>query len=67
MGPAVLCWCGFSHRGNQDNAYTCQSFAVLKEHPELLAAFHACGCDPEHGEVGVMLKRDLQAVMRGTL
>jgi hypothetical protein len=61
MGPEVLCWCGFSNRGNRDNAYTCQPFSVLKERPELLSAFRACGCDPERGEVGIMLKRDLRS------
>lgn len=63
MGPDVLCWCGFSHRGNRDNAYTCQPFSVLKERPELLSAFRACGCSPERGEVGIMLERDLRAAM----
>lgn len=61
MGPEVLCWCGFSHRGNRDNAYTCQPFSVLKDRPELLSAFRACGCDPERGEVGIMLERDLRS------
>lgn len=61
MGPEVLCWCGFSHRGNRDNAYTCQPFSVLKERPELLSAFRACGCDPDRGEVGIMLERDLRS------
>jgi DNA-directed RNA polymerase subunit RPC12/RpoP len=61
MGPEALCWCGFSHRGNRDNAYTCQPFSILDERPELLSAFRACGCDPERGEVGIMLERDLRS------
>jgi len=66
MGPEVLCWCGFSHKHNHTaTAYVCQPFTVLETKPELLAAFKACGCDPERGgEVGIMLERDLHAVMR---
>ncbi len=64
MGPEVLCWCGFSHRHNHNaTAYVCQPFSVLKERPELLEAFQACGCDPKRGgEVGVMLERDFRAM-----
>lgn len=67
MGPEVLCWCGYSHKHNHNaTAYVCQPFTVLETKPELLAAFQACGCDPKRGgEVGIMLERDLQAVMRG--
>ena len=63
MSPDVLCWCGFSHRGNHNStAYVCQPFAVLKERPGLLEAFRACGCDPARGgEVGIMLERDLRS------
>lgn len=61
MGPDVLCWCGFSHRGNHNSmAYVCQPFSVLEELPELEQAFRACGCDPGMGEVGIMLERDLR-------
>jgi hypothetical protein len=42
----------------------CKPFSVLKDRPELLDAFQACGCDPKRGgEVGVMLERDFRAVM----
>lgn len=63
-GPEVLCWCGFGHRHNKGTtAYVCQPFTVLKERPELLGAFLACGCDPKRGgEVGIMLERDLYAM-----
>jgi len=62
MSPDVLCWCGFSHRGNHNStAYVCQPFTVLKDRPELEQAFRACGCDPSRGEVGIMLKRDLRS------
>lgn len=67
MGPEALCWCGFSHRGNSDqNAYVCQPFSILKEHPELLKAFLSCGCNPDRGEVGIMLERDLRDGPRGS-
>lgn len=59
MGPDVLCWCGFSHRGQRHmTAYRCVPFSALKEHPELERHFRACGCDPEFGEVGIVLERD---------
>ena len=64
MGPEVLCWCGFSHRAQHGTAYVCQPFSVLKERPELLEAFRACGCDPGRGEVGIMLERDLRSNVR---
>lgn len=61
MGPSVLCWCGFSHRGNHNStAYVCQPFSVLQEYPELSSAFAACGCDPKRGEVGIMLEKDFR-------
>lgn len=62
MNPGMLCWCGFSHRGNHNStAYVCQPFSVLKDRPELEQAFRACGCDPSRGEVGIMLERDLRS------
>lgn len=60
MGPEELCWCGFSHRMNLDNAYICLPFSILQDRPELASAFRACGCDPGRGEVGIMLARDLR-------
>lgn len=61
MGPQSLCWCGFSHRQQHHmTAYRCLPFAVLKERPNLEAAFRACGCDPRRGEIGVVLERDMQ-------
>ena len=39
-------------------AYRCVPFSALKEHPELERHFRACGCDPEFGEVGIVLERD---------
>jgi len=61
MDSTSLCWCGFSHKLNHNStAYVCKPFSILKERPELLAAFQACGCDPARGgEVGIMLERDL--------
>lgn len=59
MGPEALCWCGFAHRGQNLTVYRCVPFSILQERPELDAAFRACGCDPERGEVGIVLERDL--------
>lgn len=59
MGPEVLCWCGYSHRGQRATAYRCMPFSILKERPELLAAFRACGCEPGRQEVGIVLESDL--------
>lgn len=65
-GPDGVCWCGFSHRNNHSStAYVCQPFSVLEQHPDLLAAFLACGCDPKRGEVGIMLERDYRKVVNG--
>lgn len=60
MGPAVLCWCGFSMKHNNSTAYRCLPFSVLKERPELRQAFLACGCDPSRGEVGIVLNDSIQ-------
>lgn len=61
MGPDALCWCGFSHRNQNLNGYQCVPYSILKERPELLNAFRACGCDPSKDliGVGIMLQRDL--------
>lgn len=60
-GPDALCWCGMKHRGQHMAAYVCQPFSILEQHPALLDAFLACGCDPKRGEVGIMLERDYRA------
>lgn len=60
MGPEALCWCGFTHRRQEENPYRCVPYSILKEYPKLIRAFRACGCDPERGgDVGIMLTRDL--------
>ncbi len=64
MGPEVLCWCGFSHRHQHCEPYRCLPFSVLKERPNLEAAFRACGCDPGRGEVGIVCERDWAAQRR---
>lgn len=67
MGADALCWCGFSHRNNHPTtAYICQPFTILAlgvnysedQVIKLRNAFLACGCNPERGEVGIMLDRD---------
>lgn len=55
-----ICWCDFSHRGQNATAYRCLPFSVLEKQPELREAFGACGCDPKHGEVGVVLESDIR-------
>lgn len=59
MGPDALCWCGYQHRGQHRTAYRCLPFTVLKDKPELLEAFRACGCEPGRQLIGVVLERDL--------
>lgn len=64
MGPGCLCWCGFSHRGQRElNPYLCQPFYILDTKPELKTAFLNCGCDPDKGEVGILLESDLRRIM----
>lgn len=60
MGPDEICWCGYAPRLNSVGAYRCLPFRVLDRMPELAAAFRACGFDPERGEVGFVLERDLR-------
>ena len=59
LGPQCLCWCGFNHRGNNNNGYMCQPFSAIEHYPAMREAFLACGCDPSRGEVGIVLVRDL--------
>ena len=67
MGPQVLCWCGFFHKGNYGTtAYMCAPFSILKEHPNLRDAFMSCGSDPSRGEVGILLERDYREEMAKT-
>jgi hypothetical protein len=61
--PAVLCWCGFKHRGNAEGAYRCLPFSLINEHPRLREAFLAAGCDPAAGEVGVVLRESARKAM----
>lgn len=65
MGPETLCWCGYSHRGQNATAYICQPFTVLKERPQMLEAFRSCGCEPGRTEVGIMLERDYHNALKG--
>lgn len=58
FGPNCICWCGFAHRNQNDNPYECLPYSILEHHPELANAFRACGCDPERGEVGIILSKD---------
>lgn len=55
-GPDCVCWCGFNHRNQTMTAYRCLPFSILKEYPDLLKCFLACGCDPERNEVGIVLE-----------
>lgn len=68
MGAAVLCWCGFSMRGNRATAYTCVPFSLIKEKPDiaqaLINSFRACGCEPDRGEVGIMLEKEYRAALQ---
>jgi hypothetical protein len=63
MGPEVLCWCGFNHRQQNITAYACLPYSVLKDEPELLDAFLACGCDPKRGgDVGIVMLKSLEQI-----
>lgn len=60
IGPEVVCWCGMKHRNQiEEPAYRCLPFSILTEKPWLREAFMACGCDPDRGEVGIVMKRDM--------
>lgn len=71
MGPDVLCWCGFSHRGNHHmTVYQCVPFSILKAMPDkaqaLTNSFRACGCEPGRSEVGIMLEKEYREALRAT-
>ena len=67
MGPQKLCWCGFTHKLQSATAYRCVSYALLKDYPDLIAAFRSCGCDPERGgEVGIVIEKDLYRIINAT-
>lgn len=64
-----VCWCGQRFRGSgNDLVYRCLSTRVMEEHPEVRElfeqAFRACGVDPDRVEVGVVLLRDYNLIMR---
>lgn len=58
-GPHGLCWCGVTHKSNNEKAYRCLSFSILESEPWLEEAFRACGTDPKRGDIGVVLISDL--------
>lgn len=61
MSTKDLCWCGFSMRQNMGTtAYQCLPFSILETRPELRNAFLSCGCNPERGEVGIVLEAALR-------
>jgi len=60
MGGRDLCWCDKRHKNQSIAAYRCLSFSVIKDRPEMKDAFLRCGCDPERGEVGIVLAREIE-------
>ena len=60
MTASELCWCGMHHRNNSLNPYICLPFSILHEKPDLKNAFLSSGCDPDRGEVGVILESQLR-------
>lgn len=64
MGPEVLCWCGFAHRGQTPGAYRCLPFSVLEKSPKYKEAFLECGCDPAKGEVGIVLETTVHKLLK---
>lgn len=62
MSPEGLCWCGLEMKGNRTTAYICLPFSILDERPWLKQGFAACGCDPERGEVGIMLESSFRSL-----
>lgn len=61
-----LCWCGTKHKNNHHlrGAYTCRPFSEIDEIPELKNLFLKCGCDPERGEVGIVLRKDYEKLIK---
>lgn len=66
MDTSALCWCGMSHRNNHHlrGAYLCVAFSKMDAMPGLARLFAKCGCDPERGEVGILLREDYEKLCR---
>jgi hypothetical protein len=64
MGPDGVCWCGFGHRGGMEGSYACASWAEAEKDPVIAQAMRACGCDPQRGQVGVMLLEHARRLRR---
>ena len=60
LSPDSLCWCGMKHRNQHIPAYMCLSFGEIENEPKLKEVFMRCGCDPENGEVGIVLVEDVR-------
>lgn len=65
IGPASICWCGFTHRGQDQSVYCCCPFSVLEQHPEMLKEFRSCGCDPGRTEIGIVTQEAFRKMNGG--
>jgi len=63
MTPDDLCWCGLIHKNQHYPAYMCLPFSKIKEFPKLEHQFFKCGCDPNRGEVGIVLVKDAKDII----
>ncbi len=64
-----ICWCGQRFRGGgSDLVYRCLPTRVMEKYPEVKElldhAFRSCGVDPKEVEVGIVLLRDFNLIMR---
>lgn len=65
LGPACLCWCGFHYRQNADsNPYICIPFSEIENRSWLRELFLSCGCNPDRGEVGIVLVERFRELCR---
>ena len=65
-----ICWCGQQFRNSRPSSrnYICLPTNIREKYPEVRelfeSAFRACGVDPDRVEVGIILFRDYNLIMR---
>lgn len=72
MGPDVVCWCGYRHRGQGSFGYLCVPTRTVKDlrdageadqADELEREFRGCGIDPTTTLIGIVTDGGYQRVL----
>lgn len=55
FGPGVICWCGFTYRGQMDEPYQCSRMDAGDDNPSIRQALAMNGCTSKsRGAIGVL-------------